>query len=469
VPSGGQRGTNIAQRFFMSIAFAQIKALVATETRPQPRAANRVPIIATALVVDRIESEEALAAMKADWTALELSSGNSIPFRTFTWIASWWKHMRRDGLALKDSLAIRTVRTANGRLVGVAPLILTDRPAVGPIRARCLQFIGPDPNMTEVRGLLCEPALGRACYAAIREELERSIGAVDWLRWSGMDERHGAREVFSCPEVRWSNDVVCYVVELPASWEELRSSRPRNLKESLRKCYNSLRRDGLDVFQQVVSAKADVAPALEDFFRLHTQRAQLEGTVDHSDVFGHPARRAFLVDVCERFAERGALRIFRLHVGGALAATRIGFVLGDCLYLYYSGFDPAYAKYSVMTTCVAEAIKFAIAERLRWVNLSTGEDASKLRWHPQSLVFHEGLLMANGAIGRAKYEVVRAVSSAIMQRTVRQYMRLLLMRGSGEPATWPSPPPAPAHRQRQAGFSREPCAVGRSPAATGLH
>jgi CelD/BcsL family acetyltransferase involved in cellulose biosynthesis len=421
----------------MSVALGHVEAQAAAGIRPKTKTAEPGSLEA-GLVVDRIESEEALAALKADWIALELSSGNSIPFRTFTWVACWWKHMRRDGLALKDSLAIHTVRTADGRLVGVAPLMLTHRPAVGPIRARCLQFIGPDPNMTEIRGLLCEPALGPVCYAAIREELARSTGAVDWVRWSGIDERHGAREAFRGPEFSWSNDVVCCVIELPSTWEELRSSRPRNLRESLRKCYNSLRRDGLDVSQQVVSAKADVAPALEDFFRLHAGRAHLEGTVDHSDVFGHPARRAFLVDVCERFAERGALRIFRLHVGSALAATRIGFVLGDCLYLYYSGFDVAYAKYSVMTTCVAEAIKYAIGVRLRWVNLSTGEDVSKLRWHPQQVAFHEGLFMPLGAIKRAKYVVVRATSRAIMKPAVRRYLRLLLMRTSAEPATWPS-------------------------------
>jgi CelD/BcsL family acetyltransferase involved in cellulose biosynthesis len=426
----------------MSVTLAQVEAAAAVAMRPRTEAAERRITLAPALVVDRIESEEALAALQADWTLLELSSANSIPFRTFTWVACWWKHMRRDGLALRDSLAIRTVRTADGRLVGVAPLMLTHRPAVGPIRSRCLQFIGPDPNMTEVRGLLCEPALGAACYAAIREELGRSAGTVDWVHWSGIDERHGAREAFRGPEFHWSNDVVCCVLELPATWEELRSSRPRNLKESLRKCYNSLRRDGLDVLQQVVSAKADVAPALEDFFRLHAERSHLEGTVDHRDVFEHPARRAFLVDVCERFAERGALRIFRLHVGGVLAATRIGFVLGDCLYLYYSGFDPVYAKYSVMTTCVAEAIKYAIGERLRSVNLSTGEDVSKLRWHPQQIAFHEGFFIARGAIGRVKYEAVRATSRAIMQPTVRRYLHLLLMRRGAEPPTWPSAFPA---------------------------
>jgi CelD/BcsL family acetyltransferase involved in cellulose biosynthesis len=380
---------------------------------------------ATKLVVGRIESEEALAALGPDWLALEHSSGNSIPFRTFTWVACWWKWMRQDGLTLRDSLAIRTVRTADGRLVGVAPLMFTERPAVGPIRARCLQLIGPDPAMTEVRGVLCEPEIGAACYTAIREDLARSPDAVDWLRWSGIDERHGAEDAFRDVELRADDGATCYVLDLPATWDLLRSTRPRNLRESLRKCYNSLEREGLDVVSRVVRARAEVAPALEDFFRLHAARARLEGTVFHADLFDHPTRRAFLVDACERFAERGELRIFRLYVGGVLASTRIGFVLGGCLYLYYSGFDVAYARYSVMTTCVAEAIKSAIGEKLRAVNLSTGEDASKLRWRPRKEVFYETLLVPGGPLGRAKYEVVSAATRAAAHPSLRLVAHLL--------------------------------------------
>jgi hypothetical protein len=42
-------------------------------------------------------------------------------------------------------------------------------------------------------------------------------------------------------------------------------------------------------------------------------------------------------------------------------ATRIGFVLGKTLYLYYSGYDVKMRKYSIMTTTVCETIKYAIA------------------------------------------------------------------------------------------------------------
>lgn len=379
------------------------------------------------LIVDRIESEAALAALEPEWLALERSSGNTVPFRTFTWVACWWKHMREARFALRDSLAIRAVRTASGQLVGVAPFILTQRPGVGPIRAQCVQLIGADPNMTEIRGALCQPDLEPSFYAAVHEDLRRSFPACDWVQWTGIDERCGAREALG-EDARWSDGVSCYVLDLPSTWEELRASRPSNLRESLRKCYRHLERDGLASSLEVVTQKEGVGAAIADFLRLHSARASLANTVHHNDVFAHPACRAFLADVCLRFAERGALRIFRLNVGAELAATRLGFVLGGSLYLYYSGFDPAYASYGVATTIVAEAMKHAIGEGLVSVNLSTGNDRSKLRWRPREVAFREALFISSRALGRAKYQVISAAGHAMSDSPVARYAQRLLSR-----------------------------------------
>ncbi|MDP9150430.1 MAG: GNAT family N-acetyltransferase, partial [Myxococcota bacterium] len=374
------------------------------------------------------ESTAELAALEPEWRGLERTSGNTLPFRTFTWTAMWWRHMHQDRASLRDSLAIRTVRTVDRRLVGVAPFMLTERPAVGPVRARCLQFVGADPNVTEVRGLLSEPSREAACYAAIGRDLAQAQRDVDWVRWSGVDSRSGGREVLRPLAVDWDRPVVCSLLELPGTWEELKASRPHNLKESLRKCYNSLKRAGLEYSLEVVREPDRVESALADFLRLHAARAALDGTVQHKNVFERAQSRAFLLDVCRSFAEQGALRIFRLHVGGVLAATRIGFVLADSLYLYYSGFDPAFAKYSVMTTSVAEAIKYAIGERLGWVNLSTGEDVSKTRWRPLEIGFHEGVVLSPGVVGRAKYRMIAAARRVVLKPKLQQYAQVLLAR-----------------------------------------
>jgi CelD/BcsL family acetyltransferase involved in cellulose biosynthesis len=389
----------------------------------------------TSLCVEKVTSESGLMALEADWRALEQRSGNTLPFRTFAWTSCWWRHLREKRRAVSDSLAIRTVRDGDGRLVGVAPLTVTERPAFGPFRTRTLRFMGADPNMTELRGALCEPGLEAHCYAALREALLHCAHEFDWMEWTGIDPGNGVREALGGSAFGVSAGVAFYILDLPPTWEALKSRGGRNLKESLRKCYNSLTRDRLTFTLTIVSEKADVSSALSDFHRLHTARACSGETPPHNDVFAHPACRAFLLDVCSQFAEQGALRIFRLAIADKLVATRIGFVLGESLYLYYSGYDSAYGKYGVMTTTVAEAIKYAIAQQLRQVNLSSGADPSKLRWRPREAVFCEALLVPPGLLGRTKHAAARFVTHAIHQPMMRRYAERLhlVRRMSGQP------------------------------------
>jgi CelD/BcsL family acetyltransferase involved in cellulose biosynthesis len=169
---------------------------------------------------------------------------------------------------------------------------------------------------------------------------------------------------------------------LPTTWEALRSSRSRNIKESIRRCYNSLKRDGLTPELRVIQSPGETPAALETFFQLHAMRSLASNTITHADVFRKKTERAFISEFARVLAERGELRIFQLLISGKVVASRIGFQNNDQIYLYYSGYDPTWSKYSVMTTLVVEAIKWSIEQRLATVHLSTGTDVSKLRWGP---------------------------------------------------------------------------------------
>ena len=341
------------------------------------------------LSVERIDTTEAFLALEADWHALDALRDDRTPFTTFAWAAGWWKHFADHRWSVRDSLFVRAVRTGDGRLVAVAPLLLTERPSAGPLRARYLQFFGADANITELRGPVCDPRFKVEAHRALLEDLHAERARWDWMLWPVRVGSDAHRVLAPVLRNGASSAKRAYILDLPPTWEQFRAGLKRNIKESLRKCYNSLARDGHEFTFEVVRERAELRPALETFFRLHAARADAVGTVRHRNVFANPAEQRFLIDTCERLANEGTARVFQLRIAGAVVASRVGFALGDSLYLYYSGYDPAWGRYSVMTTVVAEAIKYAIAEGYRTVNLSTGSDISKTRWGPREVRYTE--------------------------------------------------------------------------------
>jgi CelD/BcsL family acetyltransferase involved in cellulose biosynthesis len=386
------------------------------------------------LVVEEHDSPAAFAKLEREWRAIEAHV--AIPFGTWDWAVAWWAHLHEEKLGVTDTLSIRTIRTREGRLVAVAPMLISRRPSFGPIRVRQLQFFGADPNITEQRGLLALPAFRSEAYRALVEHALRHSEGWDSMLLSGVPVDLDLSTLASSPDFTWVGQTADYVLTLPDSWAAFRTALPRNIKESLRKCYNSLKRDGLEFRLQVAESVDSVQPALERFFALHDARAQLAGTVHHFNIFSTAEAQCFLADVCRRFAERGALRIFQLVIGEKVVAVRIGFVVNDTLYLYYSGYDPAFAQYSVMTTTVAEAIQYAIRHGFSQVNLSTGNDVSKARWEPTERVTRQALVMSNSRRARITDRMYRRAVHAIGSMPALRRATTFLARRS-------TPPPQP--------------------------
>lgn len=359
------------------------------------------------LSVELHTSEAAFAELQPEWDELAAASSPRTPFGAVLWNRLWWKHFSRDTLIARDHIRVLAVRDGAGRLVGVAPMMLTLRPGSGPLATRELQFLGADRNMTELRGPVCEPDRLRDVFGALRAHLASKPGDWHWTQWNGLRKADSQpddwRSEFA-PETCF--DQVNHFIALPESWEDLRASLPRNIKESLRKCYNSLARDGHEFLFRAVEKPDEIRDAIDIFLGLHHRRAETTDTVRHNDVFGQKNARAFLHEYASLQAEAGNMRVFQLIIAGQVVATRIGILLGEEIYLYYSGYDVDWGQYSVMTTVVAEALKWSIAQGLSVANLSTGTDVSKTRWRPRQVEFAGGTVISPAARGRFAYALV---------------------------------------------------------------
>jgi CelD/BcsL family acetyltransferase involved in cellulose biosynthesis len=364
------------------------------------------------LIVDRLIDDDGLSAIAAEWDALDTHTGLRTPFTGSHWNRLWLKHLRAARWYVRDEVHTFVVRAPDGQLIAIAPMMRTTRPGAGPFRMRTAQFIGADPNMTEVRRLVCRPEDEARATTAIMTVLSAEPDRWDRVEWTGLAATDG---------VAWSDmsgeageTVPMYYLRLPDTWDAFRASRSRNIKESLRKCYNSLKRDAVPWTFTVVGSPGAMRAAVDRFLALHRARAAARVAVAHHDVFATAESTTFLHEYFETMAAEGRGFVFQLVIDDVVVATRLAVACGTTLYLYYSGFDQAWAKYSVMTTTVAESIKWAIENGYEIVNLSTGNDVAKTRWGPEEATFQTRILRPKTSRARvlsALYQRVRRVST----------------------------------------------------------
>jgi CelD/BcsL family acetyltransferase involved in cellulose biosynthesis len=350
------------------------------------------------LTVDLITSVSELETLGADYDRLNRLVGNIFPFALHAWHLTWCKHFLSTSGPIRDELRICVVRDASGSCVAIVPLVLTQRTFAG-LEVGTIGLIGRDIGITEIRQPLVQPGSEAAAVRIVQDKLA-AIGTWDWVEWSGCSDQFRDALAKAVP-LEWQQTVFDHVIDLPATWELLFAGLKRNIRSSLRHCYNSLRREGLKFELVVTTKRGDLDEALRRFLVLHGKRAQTADMVRHKNVFACEFAQRFLHEVCALLAEQNMVRIFELKIGTDVVASRIGFVVGGSLYLYYSGFDPAWARYGVMTTTVAEAIKYAIAQGLRSVNLSPGTDVSKTRWGPRQMRIWQATQTANRWRSRA--------------------------------------------------------------------
>jgi CelD/BcsL family acetyltransferase involved in cellulose biosynthesis len=359
------------------------------------------------LSVEVVTTVTGLQALAADYERLLRATGNILPFALHEWHVAWCNEFLVSGKGIETQPMIHVARNTEGLCVAIVPLILTRR-TVGPVKISTLDLLGADPAITEIRTSIIDPSYETRAVWAIRRKLA-DVREVDWLNWGVISDSH-ALALSICADLKIQHPLLNYVLDLLPTWEQFHSKLKRNVRESIRHCYNSLKRDGLTYELRIAQQPAEVKDALERFFTLHALRADF-GTVAHPNHFAKPRARRFLHEVCEKLSARGMVRVFQLTIGGEVVALRIGFVIGDSLYLYYSGFDPRWSKYSVMTTTVVEAIKYAIGQGLKTIDLSPGRDVSKTRWGPREFALNQAVQISPSPLSHLAWAGFNRVNS----------------------------------------------------------
>jgi CelD/BcsL family acetyltransferase involved in cellulose biosynthesis len=296
-----------------------------------------------------------------EWTALWRRAPVATPFQSPAWLLTWWRHF---GTGAPRVLTAR----AGGELVGVLPLYELVEPGI-----RKLLPIGV--GLSDYIDALVDPAwsdAGAAMLAAIAD-----ISGWDECYLPGLPEGgvlHGAQGPVRLKEASAAG-APCPVLALPNAAAELGTVVARKtLRDARQAAGRAMAAGGM----QIETADGDtLAAMLDDLFRLHGARWHSRG---QPGVLADPKVREFHREATPALAVEGMLRLYRMRIGGAVAAVYYGFVWRGRSYAYIGGFDPDMPRLSPGTLILLHAIVAAIAEGCHEFDFLRGDEAYKYAW-----------------------------------------------------------------------------------------
>ncbi|HWE63816.1 MAG TPA: GNAT family N-acetyltransferase, partial [Chloroflexota bacterium] len=305
----------------------------------------------------------ALERLRPEWDRLLGESDADIFFLRNEWQQLWWRHFGHD-----FSPRVVTARDGSGHLVGVAPLMAPRHDSES-----TLSFIGG----TEIADYL-DLIVERSQAREVRGVLLRAV--CEHLPWRTLDlhclpEGSGtvaAVQELASPAVHVTQEVedVSPTVALGGSWDAyLASLRKKDRHELRRKLRRAI--DDLGAHWQTLQAPAELPAALDAFVDLHRRSSTVKAA------FMTEAMAAYFRELAAMTLASGQLRMGILWAGDQALSTAMGFAYGDRLYLYNSGFDPAYAAHSVGIAAVGLLLRAAADEGLALFDFLQGNEAYK--------------------------------------------------------------------------------------------
>jgi CelD/BcsL family acetyltransferase involved in cellulose biosynthesis len=327
------------------------------------------------VVVEVVEDSRGFAALEEEWEDLHRQCPRATPFQSWAWLYSWWEYYG-EGYELR----LITVRSGDGLLVGIIPLMLERWWGLGR-----LLFVGTGPS--DYLDVIVRPGWED-------KVLEPGVQALKKTeRWRVADLQQLRPEAAAWGIHRWwDGPRICLgqdsspVVEVKP-WDEVLASLSKNLRSNVRR---ALRRAAADGLERKMADASNIKQAAGRLVALHREAWQGRDIAPE-----HLTQRfeAFTVAATERLAYWGLGSVSEFWQDGeVLISDFLLFGRDFCGSYILGASQKALQRYQWSSLFIWDAVEIAHSRGSSCLDLLRGEEPYKLRWSSRIIPTHRLIL-----------------------------------------------------------------------------
>ena len=328
--------------------------------------------------LDVLTSESVFRTLRPEWLRLLGELSFQSVFFTPQWQETWWRHF-----GAGRQLSILTVRSDEGRLEGLAPLMRSHDNA----DATRLEFIG-DLELCDYFDMLIAPqrqgeiaqAIADYLVSQTNEDVEICLNNLSADSPTAALLRHSLVKEGLLVETETIE--TCPTVVLPSEWNAylatLRGKDRHELRRKIRRAENAA-----ELVYTVTDTAEQLDEDLDTFISLHRMSQQ-----DDKQGFMTPEKVAFFGDMAHQLWKEGWLELAFLHADDRPIAGLCCMTYGTTYAAYNSGYHPNYGSLSAGIVLFADRIRSAIQRGYVAFDFLRGNESYKYRFgasdHPLS-------------------------------------------------------------------------------------
>ena len=361
-----------------------------------------------------IEDFEGLQGLRDEWDELLAADAYQHPFLSFTWTRSW---LRSFASSYDRFLVLRVEEP--GVFRGIVPLIVR-RTWSGGIPVRSLEFPGGDDSV--FKGPVAEGNATKLVDRVMRG-LASECRGWDTLAFDSLPddspwvtEFANAFQQRSLHADRHPTHASPYL-RLPGTYDELRKSMKKSLRQNLSRKLNMAEREGV-VFDRVTggAVRAEHFREAQDVERRSWKGQRGIGIfVDDP----HFSLHAGLLDDNPPFD----VDLLFLRVDGKAIAFQYGFLLGSRYYAYNTSYDEAFQRLSPGMLAINSLLVELIPKGIEVFDFLVGDDSYKRDWTSDARGLEGFTVFQNSLAGQLAYGLERLRPPA---RRIRNMVRNLV-------------------------------------------